>query len=48
MAGAISLLTRDPDSYRPLVTRAVSLDELPNVIVQQLDRPDEVKVLVRP
>lgn len=45
---AVDLLARDPDSYRSVVTRAVGLDEAPGLIARQLERPDEVKVLVRP
>ncbi|OJU93785.1 MAG: hypothetical protein BGO23_14310 [Solirubrobacterales bacterium 67-14] len=45
---AIELLAAEAGRYRPLVTGAVSLPELPETIRGQLASPDEVKVLVRP
>jgi threonine dehydrogenase-like Zn-dependent dehydrogenase len=45
---AVELLAAEAGRYRPLVTGAVSLAELPLTIRQQLASPDEVKVLVRP
>lgn len=45
---AIELLAAEPSRYEPVVTDAVALDELPEVARRQLERPDAVKVLVRP
>jgi threonine dehydrogenase-like Zn-dependent dehydrogenase len=48
LPAAISALAREPSAYEPLITRAVSLPELPDALRAQLKRPDEVKVIVCP
>ena len=48
LPAAIALLTAEGWRYDPVVTDAVALDELPATARRQLDRPDAVKVLVRP
>jgi len=45
---AIALLAADGWRYEPLVTDAITLDELPATARRQLERPDAVKLLVRP
>lgn len=45
---AIERLARDPWRYEPIVTDAIELTELPQTAARQLERPDAVKVLVRP
>lgn len=45
---AIRLLTTDGWRYDPVVTDAVALDDLPATLAELRDRPDGVKVLVRP
>ena len=45
---AIELLAAEGWRYDPVVTDAVALDELPAVAAAQIERPDAVKVLVRP
>jgi threonine dehydrogenase-like Zn-dependent dehydrogenase len=45
---AIERLAREGWRYRPIVTEAISLEELPAVVARQLEHPDAVKVLVRP
>jgi len=45
---AIELLTHEAWRYEPIVTKAIDLDELPSTAQRQLERPDGVKVLVRP
>jgi threonine dehydrogenase-like Zn-dependent dehydrogenase len=48
LPAAIAALAAEPRAYEPVITRAVSLAELPAVLRAQLQRPDEVKVLVCP
>ncbi|HEU4975679.1 MAG TPA: alcohol dehydrogenase catalytic domain-containing protein [Baekduia sp.] len=45
---AIRLLSEEGWRYDPVVTAAVALDDLPGALAALLDRPDDVKVLVRP
>jgi threonine dehydrogenase-like Zn-dependent dehydrogenase len=45
---AIDLLAAEPWRYRPVITDAVSLDELPEVAAAQLAEPEEVKVVIHP
>jgi threonine dehydrogenase-like Zn-dependent dehydrogenase len=45
---AIGLLAHDASRYEPIVSEAIDLDELPSTAKRQLERPDAVKVLVRP
>lgn len=45
---AIALLSAEPWRYEPVVTEAVALADLPERARRQLERPDEVKVLVQP
>jgi len=45
---AIERLAAEGWRYRPVVTDAIALTELPAVAAHQLERPDAVKVLVRP
>ena len=45
---AIELLAAEPSRYEPIVTDVVPLSELPEVARRQLERPDAVKVVVRP
>lgn len=45
---AIALLSAEPWRYGPIVTDAVSLNELPAAARHQLERPEEIKVLVCP
>jgi threonine dehydrogenase-like Zn-dependent dehydrogenase len=45
---AIARLAAEDWRYRPIVTHAVSLAELPAMARRQLAEPDAVKVLVRP
>jgi threonine dehydrogenase-like Zn-dependent dehydrogenase len=48
LPAAIAALAADPRAYEPVITRAVSLDELPAVLTAQLTRRDEVKVVLCP
>jgi 2-desacetyl-2-hydroxyethyl bacteriochlorophyllide A dehydrogenase len=48
LPAAIALLAAEGWRYEALVTDAVALDELPAAARRQLERPDAVKVLVRP
>lgn len=45
---AVGLLAREGWRYEPVVTDAVALSELPEKARGELERPDGVKVLVRP
>jgi len=45
---AIAQLARDPARYEPIVTDAVLLPELPDVVRAQLERPEAVKVVLCP
>lgn len=45
---AIALLASDGWRYEPVVTDAITLEELPAAAQRQLERPDAVKLLVRP
>ena len=45
---AIDRLTAEAWRYRPIVTEAISLDELPPMVARQLAEPEAVKVLVHP
>jgi threonine dehydrogenase-like Zn-dependent dehydrogenase len=45
---AIDLLAREGWRYEPVVTDAIELGELPDTARRQLERPDAVKVLIRP
>jgi threonine dehydrogenase-like Zn-dependent dehydrogenase len=48
LPAAIELLAAEAWRYQPVITDAVSLDELPDVARAQLREPDAVKVLVCP
>ncbi|MGH3264648.1 MAG: zinc-dependent alcohol dehydrogenase [Trebonia sp.] len=48
LPAAISALAAEPSAYEPVITRAVSLEELPDLLRSQLAQPDEVKVVVCP
>jgi threonine dehydrogenase-like Zn-dependent dehydrogenase len=48
LPAAIALLAAEGWRYDPVVTDAIGLDELPATARRQLERPDAVKVLVRP
>jgi threonine dehydrogenase-like Zn-dependent dehydrogenase len=48
LPAAIALLAAEGWRYEPVVTDAISLEELPAAARRQLARPDAVKVLVRP
>ena len=45
---AIALISAEPWRYEPVVTDAIPLAELPERARRHLERPDAVKVLVRP
>ncbi len=45
---AIERLAAEPWRYEPVITDAISLRELPDMIERQLERPDAVKVVVSP
>jgi threonine dehydrogenase-like Zn-dependent dehydrogenase len=47
LPAAVALLAAEGWRYAPVVTEAISLDELPTTARRQLERPDAVKVLVR-
>lgn len=48
LPAAVALLRAAPWRFRPLVTDAVELAELPNLFTEELERPRRVKTLVRP
>lgn len=48
LPAAIDALAAEPSAYEPVITRAVSLAELPAILRSQLVRPDEVKVVMCP
>lgn len=48
LPAALRALAEDPLAYEPVITRAVSLEELPAVMRAQLAHPHEVKVIVCP
>jgi threonine dehydrogenase-like Zn-dependent dehydrogenase len=48
LPAAIKALAADPIAYEPVITRAVSLAELPMMLRSQLERTDEVKVVMCP
>lgn len=48
LPAAIAALAAEPARYAPVVTDAISLDELPTVARGQLERPEAVKVIVCP
>jgi threonine dehydrogenase-like Zn-dependent dehydrogenase len=45
---AVAMLEAEPWHFRPLVTDAVELAQLPDFFVEELERPRGVKVVVRP
>jgi threonine dehydrogenase-like Zn-dependent dehydrogenase len=45
---AVELLAAEAWRYRPVITDAVSLDELPEVASVQLAEPEAVKVVIHP
>jgi threonine dehydrogenase-like Zn-dependent dehydrogenase len=48
LPAAIDTLSREPWRYEPVITDAISLDELPQMARAQLERPQAVKVVVCP
>lgn len=48
LPGALALLAAEGWRYLPVITRAVSLAELPDAARAQLAEPDAVKVVIRP
>lgn len=48
LPGALALLAEEAWRYLPVITRAVSLEELPDAARAQLAHPDAVKVVIRP
>jgi threonine dehydrogenase-like Zn-dependent dehydrogenase len=45
---AIQILNAQPRLYEPVITRAVSLEDLPDLVRRQLVTPEAVKVVVCP
>jgi 2-desacetyl-2-hydroxyethyl bacteriochlorophyllide A dehydrogenase len=45
---AVRLLADEPWRYEPIITDAISLQELPAAATRQLEQPDAIKVLVCP
>jgi threonine dehydrogenase-like Zn-dependent dehydrogenase len=48
LPAAIDALARAPWRYEPVITDAISLDELPRMARAQLERPEAIKVVVCP
>jgi threonine dehydrogenase-like Zn-dependent dehydrogenase len=48
LPGAIAQLAHSPSRYTPVVTQAIELAELPAVARAQVERPEAVKVVIRP
>jgi threonine dehydrogenase-like Zn-dependent dehydrogenase len=48
LSDAIALLAAERWRYEPVITDAIALEELPDMARAQLERPDAIKVVVRP